>query len=510
MKRHAVAALVLAVGTTVGTVQGAPPTAGAAGQTASNLVIGLNETLARAALASGIAPGPDPLHESRMYTMVHLAIHDALNTIDRRSEPYAMDFGPLPDASVEAAVAVAAYEVAIPFLEELRALPAILEIDVDAARARAGGLRRSHRAGRGRPGQDPGHGDRRHRGGRDPRCPHGRWLRHRVPRRRVRGGRPARGVPLHPGRSVRGRAGLGRGQAVPVRRHRVDPPAPAARPGEPAVREGLRRAQAARGRWRRHAERSHGRRDRDRHVLVRELAPDVEPDRPHGQRLAGARHVGERPAVRPAEHGARRRLCRQLGRQVPVQPVAPADGDLLRRRRHQPMDRRRRDLGAAGAERGHAGVRLRPRHRRGRGRRGHATGARHRPRRLLRLQLHAARSGRAPTGTPSRATSNGSRTPRRRTDGHASSSAGTSATPSKPDSTAVRGSVPRQCANSSGRSADGGAGRPPWLARPSSHGSTHSANVVQLGATKPPLWWSARKRVSSPWASRLVRKARSS
>ena len=135
MKRHAVAALVLAVGTTVGTVQGAPPTAGAAGQTASNLVIGWNETLARAALASGIAPGPDPLHESRMYAMVHLAIHDALNTIDRRSDPYAMDFGPLPDASVEAAVAVAAYEVAIPVLEELRALPAILEIDVDAARA---------------------------------------------------------------------------------------------------------------------------------------------------------------------------------------------------------------------------------------------------------------------------------------------------------------------------------------------------------------------------------------
>jgi len=132
MKRHAAAALVLAVGATVGAVQGAPPTAA---QTAPNLVIGWNETLATAALASGIAPGPDPLHESRMYAMVHIAIHDALNAIDRRSEPYAVDLGEHPDASVEAAVAVAAYKVAVPVLEELRALPAVLAINVDAARA---------------------------------------------------------------------------------------------------------------------------------------------------------------------------------------------------------------------------------------------------------------------------------------------------------------------------------------------------------------------------------------
>ena len=59
MKRHAVAALVLVVGATVGTVQGAPPTAGAAAQITPNVVIGWNDTLARAALASGIAGASD-------------------------------------------------------------------------------------------------------------------------------------------------------------------------------------------------------------------------------------------------------------------------------------------------------------------------------------------------------------------------------------------------------------------------------------------------------------------
>jgi hypothetical protein len=31
----------------------------------------------------------DPLHEGRMYAVMHIAVHDALNAIDRRSQPYA-------------------------------------------------------------------------------------------------------------------------------------------------------------------------------------------------------------------------------------------------------------------------------------------------------------------------------------------------------------------------------------------------------------------------------------
>ena len=33
----------------------------------------------------------DPFHESRLYAMVHVAIHDALNAINRRYRPYVFD-----------------------------------------------------------------------------------------------------------------------------------------------------------------------------------------------------------------------------------------------------------------------------------------------------------------------------------------------------------------------------------------------------------------------------------
>lgn len=52
-------------------------------------VIDWNATMGKAAVAACIAPFDNPLHESRMYAMAHLAIHDALNAIDRRYAPYA-------------------------------------------------------------------------------------------------------------------------------------------------------------------------------------------------------------------------------------------------------------------------------------------------------------------------------------------------------------------------------------------------------------------------------------
>ena len=57
----------------------------------SDAVSAWNETAGDAALASCLAPANNPLHESRMYAMTHLAIHDAVNAIDRRSRPYAFD-----------------------------------------------------------------------------------------------------------------------------------------------------------------------------------------------------------------------------------------------------------------------------------------------------------------------------------------------------------------------------------------------------------------------------------
>ena len=70
-------------------------------------------------MVSGISPLFDPLHESRLYAMVHIAMHDALNGIQRRSRPYAIDLRRLPGASAEAAVATAAHDVLVTVLDEL-------------------------------------------------------------------------------------------------------------------------------------------------------------------------------------------------------------------------------------------------------------------------------------------------------------------------------------------------------------------------------------------------------
>ena len=43
------------------------------------------------------------LHESRLYAMMHIAIHDALNTINRRFRPYVLDKHGPSGASAEAA-----------------------------------------------------------------------------------------------------------------------------------------------------------------------------------------------------------------------------------------------------------------------------------------------------------------------------------------------------------------------------------------------------------------------
>ena len=50
----------------------------------SDAVSAWNAHAGVAATNACIAPLDDPFHESRMYAMMHLAIHDALNAIDRR------------------------------------------------------------------------------------------------------------------------------------------------------------------------------------------------------------------------------------------------------------------------------------------------------------------------------------------------------------------------------------------------------------------------------------------
>jgi hypothetical protein len=78
-----------------------------------------NAIAGKAALDACLSPGNDPLHESRMYAMTHIAIHDALNAIEEHFEPYAFEAQrPVTGASAEAAVASAARGVLVPLIEE--------------------------------------------------------------------------------------------------------------------------------------------------------------------------------------------------------------------------------------------------------------------------------------------------------------------------------------------------------------------------------------------------------
>jgi hypothetical protein len=114
-------------------------------KSAVNAVTAWNANAGRAALAACISPTDDPLHESRMYAMTHLAIHDALNAIDRRSRPYAFVARAQPQTSPEGAVAAAARDVLVALLAKLPAPPftqacidaGVASVEADYAKALA-------------------------------------------------------------------------------------------------------------------------------------------------------------------------------------------------------------------------------------------------------------------------------------------------------------------------------------------------------------------------------------
>ena len=117
--RYRHAAIPLAALMSVG-VAGVQPTA-ASSHTGPTVVHEWNGTAGEVALASCLSPGNDPLHESRMYAMTSLAVHDALNAIDRRYRTYASSADTIPGASVDAAVAAAARAVLVSAVEDLPA-----------------------------------------------------------------------------------------------------------------------------------------------------------------------------------------------------------------------------------------------------------------------------------------------------------------------------------------------------------------------------------------------------
>ena len=106
-----VMALVAAVYTLLPHAGDPQPRAAFAAPAGGDAVTIWNANAGVAATKACIAPLDDPFHEARMYAMMHIAIHDALNAIDRKFQPYAFDKKAAPGTSPDAAVAAAARDV---------------------------------------------------------------------------------------------------------------------------------------------------------------------------------------------------------------------------------------------------------------------------------------------------------------------------------------------------------------------------------------------------------------
>jgi hypothetical protein len=112
--------VVLALGTFTVLPNPAQPQAPIAAAAAGNSVLTWNQNAAEATTAACLTPPPgDPFHESRIYAVMHIAIHDALNAIDQRSRPYAFDGPRQPGASPDAAVAAAGRTVLAALISQL-------------------------------------------------------------------------------------------------------------------------------------------------------------------------------------------------------------------------------------------------------------------------------------------------------------------------------------------------------------------------------------------------------
>ena len=95
------------------------PTLAAHAVADDNVVLEWNATAGSAARAGCLSPANDPLHEARMYALAHIAMHDALNAIDRRFTPYAYDAQAPAGTSPAAAVAAAAHDALAAALGDL-------------------------------------------------------------------------------------------------------------------------------------------------------------------------------------------------------------------------------------------------------------------------------------------------------------------------------------------------------------------------------------------------------
>ena len=72
------------------------------------------------ATSAGLAAGQNGIMQTRTYAIVHVAIHDALNAVDRRYSPYALETRAVQGASRTAAVAAAARDTLIALVPSQR------------------------------------------------------------------------------------------------------------------------------------------------------------------------------------------------------------------------------------------------------------------------------------------------------------------------------------------------------------------------------------------------------
>ena len=110
------------------------PFCAGAGAVQADAVTTWNENAAKAATAAWShqrqRPGRIP-----MYAMVHAAVHDAVNAIDRRSRPYAFDATVERSRSMDAAVAAAARDVLVSVIATMPELPACIANGIANANA---------------------------------------------------------------------------------------------------------------------------------------------------------------------------------------------------------------------------------------------------------------------------------------------------------------------------------------------------------------------------------------
>ena len=211
-------------------------------------VLTWNENAGEAATAACIAPLDNPLHESRMYAIMHIAIHDALNAIDRRSRPYAYNMRVEQRTSPDAAVAAAARRVLITLINQLP--PELTPATCIPMRGRGGERQADYAAALAMipdgPAKTRGIALGEAAAARSSTCESHRRSGRSVPELRLPPGHRARRVPVPAGHPVHRLRGMG--ERDPLRAEEQLPvPSPTALPGhQQEVRRRLQRGEVPR------------------------------------------------------------------------------------------------------------------------------------------------------------------------------------------------------------------------------------------------------------------------